>query len=352
MKIGLGLYRQMLNRDHFRFARQAGCTHVVAHLLDYRKDQFLDPDRRPPDPANPRDLWTEEQLTDLKTGVNAEGLVLEAIENFEPAHWSDILLDGPRKIEQIEDIKTMIRRVGKVGIPIIGYDFSIAGVWGHIQGSWARGGATALGFSQKHGPRETLIPKGEVWNVIYDPEAPSGDIGEVTSEQIWMRYEEFLKAVVPVAEEAGVRLAAHADDPPLPTLRGTARLVYQPHMYQRVLDIVPSTANALEICMGTTQTMTEGDIYDVLATYSRKKAIAYVHFRNVRGQVPEYREVFLDEGDIDMVKALRVLHDNGYDGLLVPDHTPHMTCSAPWHAGMTYALGYMQAALRIIETGG
>ena len=79
--------------------------------------------------------------------------------------------------------------------------------------------------------------------------------------------------------------------------------------------------------------------------------IAYVHFRNVRGKVPEYHEVFVDEGDVDMVRALRLYHRNGYDGVIIPDHTPQMDCAAPWHAGMAYALGWMRAAIRLVQEG-
>ena len=73
-----------------------------------------------------------------------------------------------------------------------------------------------------------------------------------------------------------------------------------------------------------------------------------MHFRNVKGKVPNYYEVFVDEGDIDMIEILRILHRNQYKGVLIPDHTPQMTCDAPWHAGMAYALGYMRAALAMI----
>jgi mannonate dehydratase len=90
-------------------------------------------------------------------------------------------------------------------------------------------------------------------------------------------------------------------------------------------------------------------MYDVIDRYAATGRIGYIHFRNVRGKVPNYVEVFVDEGDVDMVRALRVLHKNGYDGVLIPDHTPSMSCAAPWHAGMAYALGYMRAAIRIIE---
>jgi mannonate dehydratase len=261
-----------------------------------------------------------------------------------------VLLDGPRRSEQIEGIKTTIRRVGRAGIPVMGYNFSIAGVWGHVEGPFARGGAVSVGFLGPEGPRETPIPQGQVWNMVYDPDAPAGDIGPVTSEQLWSRLGRFLDEVVPVAEEAGVRLALHPDDPPMPTLRGTARLVYQPHLYQHVLDLKPSRSNALEFCIGSIAEMAEGDVYEALDTYSRQDAIAYVHFRNIRGKVPSYREVFIDEGDVDMHRALQVLQRNGYDGVLIPDHTPQMSCQAPWHAGMAYALGYMRAALRSINS--
>jgi mannonate dehydratase len=353
MKLGLGLYRRMLTAENFRFARQAGCTHIVAHLVDYFQENRIhgtDGEGRTWGiTRNQSRLWTEDELKDLKAAINAEGLELAAIENFDPSHWHDILLDGPRRAEQIEGIKTILRRLGRAGIPVMGYNFSIAGVWGHVEGPFARGGAMSVGFLGPEGPHETPIPNGQVWNMIYDPDASPGTVGTVTSEQLWSRLERFLNEVVPVAEEAGVRLALHPDDPPMPTLRGTARLVYQPHLYQRVLDFKPSYANALEFCIGSLAEMTEGDVYEAIDTYSRRNAIAYVHFRNIRGKVPSYREVFIDEGDVDMIKALRILHRNGYDGVLIPDHTPQMSCAAPWHAGMAFALGYMRAALQAIQ---
>jgi mannonate dehydratase len=292
--------------------------------------------------------WTLQELRELKAAINAEGLELEAIENFDPSHWHDILLDGPKKQEQLENVKVLIRRLGQAGIPCMGYNFSIAGVWGHVVGPFARGGAESVGFLGPEGPEETPIPKGMVWNMVYDSAAPEGTIGAVTHEQLWQRLADFLTAVVPVAEEAGVRLALHPDDPPMPTLRGAARLVYQPDMYQRVLDIIPSPANGIEFCAGSVAEMTAGNVYDAIDRYSRQDRIGYVHFRNVKGKVPRYHEVFVDEGDVDMIRVLRILTWNHYRGVLIPDHTPQMTCAAPWHAGMAFALGYMRAAMTMI----
>ena len=350
MKLGLGLYRHMLTRESFQFARQAGATHIVAHLVDYFRGGSRNPrDNQPTGTehgwgraGDPNQLWTLEELNALKQSVEAEGLKLEAIENFDPAHWYDVLLDGPRKKEQLENIKTIIRRLGETGIPIMGYNFSIAGVCGRTHAPYARGGAMSVGME---GAFDAPMPNGMVWNMIYDPDAPAGTVPSITPDELWKRFGEFLSVVVPVAEQAGVTLALHPDDPPMPAMRGQPRLVYQPQLYQRVVDLHPSPANALEFCLGSLAEMTEGDIYGAVDEYSRQRKLAYVHFRNVTGKVPQYRETFLDDGDIDMIRVLRILKKNGFDGVLIPDHTPQMSCEAPWHAGMAYAMGYMRAAM-------
>lgn len=349
MQLGLGLYRHMLTPENFRFARQAGASAIVAHLCDY----FAEGPRIPTTDeqgwgmaGRGLEIWEPDSLRALKDSVEAEGLALAAVENLDPVLWYDVLLDGPRRQAQLETVKRIIRTFGEVGIPILGYNFSLAGVWGHVEGPYARGGAETVAFLGPDGPAETPIPNGVVWNMIYDPDAPPGEPLTVSAEQLWQRLDDFLAAVLPVAEDAGVQLALHPDDPPLPTLRGTARLVYQPSLYQKLLDMHPSPANKLEFCIGSLAEMTEGDIYEVVDIYSRQNALAYVHFRNVRGKVPRYYEVFVDEGDVDMLRVIRILHANGYEGVVIPDHTPQMACPAPWHAGMAFALGYMRAAIQ------
>ena len=355
MKLGLGLYRQMLTRENFRFAKQAGATHIVAHLVNY----FAEADQLSTASGDEvwgyahahEAIWSYEELNSLRQSIEAEGLTLAAIENFNPALWYDILLDGRRKQEQIENVKTTIRNVGRAGIPCIGYYFSLAGVWGRTEIQSARGQAIGVGFIESQTPPQTPIPNGTIWNMIYDADAPTGFVGQVTHEEIWARLEDFLTNVIPVAEEAGVRLASHPDDPPLPELRGTARLVTQPQHYQQLLDIVPSHHNALEMCLGTISEMRDGefDLYEAVDRYSQQEKIAYIHFRNVRGKVPNYEEVFVDEGDIDMFRVLQILHRNQFDGVLIPDHTPQITCDAPWHAGMAHALGWMKASIDAIQ---
>ncbi len=358
MKIGLGLYRHMLTRDYYDFARQAGCTHVVVHLVDYfNQGGASNPRNNQPSggkyepwgmAGDPDKLWTVEELTNLRREIEEAGLVLAAIENLDPAHWHDILLDGPQRPRQIEKVKTIIRRMGEAGIPVLGYNFSLAGVCGRVSAPLGRGHAVTLGMD---GPAEDVpIPNGMIWNMVYDPNAPKGTLPSISHEELWRRLERFLADVVPVAEQSGVRLAAHPDDPPMPTMRRQPRLVYQPAMYQRLIDLAPSRSNALELCVGTLAEMTEGDIYDAVDRYSKQGKIAYIHLRNVVGKVPSYRETFIDEGDVDMLRILTILANNGFDGVVIPDHTPQMTCAAPWHAGMAHTIGFILAAEAMLKT--
>lgn len=355
MKLGLGLYRHQLNPEHYRFAKQCGCTHLVVHLVDYFKssrsnqpgDQPVGDDTGWGYAGDPDKLWTFEELAALRQEINAAGLELEAIENFDPAHWHDVLLDGPKKEQQLENVKTIVRHLGRAGIPIMGYNFSIAGVAGRVKGNFARGAAEAVGMA---GPFDKPLPNGMVWNMIYDRHAPPGNAPTATPEQLWQRLKDFLDAVIPVAEEAGVTLAAHPDDPPLPTVRGQPRLVHQPHLYQKLIDLKPSPRNALEFCVGTLAEMTEGNIYDVVDHYSRQGKLGYVHLRNVRDKVPHYKETFIDDGAVDVLRVLRILKQNGFNGVVIPDHAPQMACAAPWHAGMAYALGFLKAGISQLET--
>ncbi|WP_411334020.1 mannonate dehydratase [Metabacillus indicus] len=336
MKLGLGLYQRMLTKENFRFAKQVGCTHIVAHLTDYHTVP-LDLDLHDK-------VYSLENLQRLKREMNEEGVEFHAIENFCPAHWYDVLLDGPKKQEQMERLKSIVRNMGEVGIPVLGYNFSIAGVWGLTEEHAARGKARTAVF---HNPEHTPIPMGTVWNMQYDFQPAEGHLQKITAEDLWSRLDYFLGELLPVAEEAGVILAAHPDDPPLKEVRGHSRLVYKPELFQKLLDLHPSKNSRLEFCLGTIQEMADGDVYEAIEKYA--DSIGYIHFRNVRGKVPHYDEVFVDEGDIDMIKALRILKERNYEGVLIPDHTPATECDAPWHAGMAYALGYMKAAISSLE---
>jgi mannonate dehydratase len=344
----------MLNEEHYKFAKQCGATHIVVHLVDYFGNEKNDK-KETNQPVGEKDgwgmagdgsLWTLKELVEIKKQINAHGLIWEAIENFDPGMWYDVLLDGPKKAEQIKQLKEQIRTVGKAGIPVFGYNFSLAGVSSRIKGPFARGGAISVGMEAVD---NRPVPNGMVWNMQYNADAPEGSLPIIQHEELWSRLKFFLDELVPVAEEAGVKLAAHPDDPPAPYVRQTPRLVYQPHLFQRLIDTKPSTANCLEFCLGSIAEMTEGNVYEATDQYTKQNKVAYIHFRNVIGKVPAYKEVFVDEGDIDMIRILRILKKNNFQGVLIPDHTPLINCLAPWHAGMAYAMGYMKAAITLIK---
>jgi len=356
MKLGLGLYRDILTAENVRFAKQCGATHIVAHIPgNFTKGKkiitsdlagagfgYSDGD----DP-----IWSYEGLRDLKAMVNSEGMELEALENFAPAHWYDVLLDGPKKKQQMEHLKQIIRDVGRVGIPIMGYCFTVAGTWGRTEAPRARGKSMSVGFDN---PVQPPIPAGMVWNMVYDADLfdadnPKGVVPPVSAQEIWQRFGDFVGEMMPVAEEAGVKLALHPDDPPLPALRGASRLVYSQNDYQRVLDLSSSPANTMEFCVGTLSEMPNADIYDMVDRYSKTGRIGYVHFRNVQGKAPNYHEMWIDDGDTDMIRVMEILKRNQFDGVLIPDHTPLLNCEGPWHAGMAYTLGYMKAVLAMLE---
>jgi len=351
MKIGLGLYRHMLVDENFRFAKQCGVTDIVAHLTDYFSDQPRLPGSEDGTwgyaNAGISD-WTRAGLRQLKDRINAHGLQLAALENFNPAHWHDVLLGGPKRDAQLDFIRDVIRDMGAVGIPVMGYNFSIAGVWGWRRGPFARGEAESVGLIENDELLGVPIPKGTVWNMVFDRNAPEGCLETVDGDRLWQNLEYFLNAVLPVAEEAGVTLAAHPDDPPLPTMRGHARLVYQPRFYDKLFSLRSSHANRAELCIGSLAEMSEtNDIYADVERWSRENRVGYVHLRNVKGKVPSYREVFIDEGDVDVLRIVSILKSSGFSGVVIPDHTPQLSCEAPWHAGMAFALGYMNAAFKV-----
>ena len=349
MRLGMGLYKESFTDDNLSFVQQAGCTDLVIHLTDYFKGINPSISRGELDGwgnCEHSPLWTEEELNYYVETAKKYNLNIEAIENFNPFFYYDILLDGPKKKEQIEDLKTLIRRIGKAGIKCIGYNFSMAGVWGWGRGPYARGNANSVRFNANEFDINQAIPDGMVWNMRYRKINGNETIAPISIEEVWERVAYFLTELIPVAEESNVKLAAHPDDPPMPSLRQTSRLVNLPEKYYDLFNIIDSPSNTAEYCLGSIQEMAHGDIYSLTEDLVQKQKVGYIHFRNVKGKVPHYTEVFVDEGDIDMKRIIAILNKHSYQGILIPDHTPDLCCSAPWHAGMAFALGYIKALMQ------
>lgn len=355
IKVGMHLSGDRLNRDNAKFAAQLGITHVVVNIGRYR----LAADPRPymdgetvgplPGDCSREMLWDYDYMRDVSAMLSEYGLKIAALENFAPNFWSDVLLDGPKKQEQMDGLKRLVRDAGRAGIPVIGYNFSLAGVWGWRRQPRGRGGAMTSVFDIDGFNPNLPIPDGIIWNMRYRKARDGARPVTVSDQQLWERLAWFLEQLVPVAEEAGVKLAAHPDDPPVETLRGTARLVNEPVKYERLLSIVDSPANALEFCIGSLQEMPGSNVYDLTRHYARTGKIAYIHFRNVRGKVPHYEETFIDDGDLDMAEIVRILRDENFEGVMVPDHVPDIHSGAAWHAGMAYTVGYMRALVALAD---
>ncbi len=357
MKLGFGLYSQMLDEEHFRFAKQCGATEVVIHLTQYFQQPTGGQGKVNQPLENPGGYWgvaganahlyEREELERLKERVEKHGLRWAAIENLDPALWYDVLLDGPEKERQLDDLCRIIEGMGAVGIPVLGYNFSLAGVYGRVKGPYARGKALSVGMEGEVDP--SPMPDGVIWNMKVEGLEGSSRRTQISTAELWERLEAFLGRILPVAESSGVALALHPDDPPVERLRDTPRMVNHPDLYQRLIELNPSPANQLEYCVGTLAEMPEGDLYDATERYAAAGRIGYVHLRNIVGKAPHYHEVFIDEGDVAVRRVLEILHRNGFSGVIIPDHSPLMECGAPWHAGMAYAMGYLRATIGSLQ---
>lgn len=139
--------------------------------------------------------WSYENLLELRERVEAAGLRLNAIENVPVSFYDDIMLGGDRQEEQMEHMKTTVRNMGRAGIPIFGYHWMPSGVW-RTGTEPVRGGASGTAFDID--AADTALTHGR----------------EYTEEELWENYEYFLEELLPVAEEAGIKLCLHPNDPP------------------------------------------------------------------------------------------------------------------------------------------
>ena len=283
--------------------------------------------------------WDLVSLLNVKSRLESFGLQIAGIENIPESIWRDARVGGPQRDKQIEDVLQIIRDLGRVGVPIFAYNWSpIINVWGHWrqgQSGGGRGGAGVKSFD---------------YDLVRD--APPTEVGEISAEEIFQNHVYFLKAAVPVAEQANVKLAVHPNDPPVPVLRGLGRHLISVEGYQRILDAVPSPYNGLEFCQGTVIEFADVGgqrLPDVIRHFGRQGKIFFVHFRNIKGKVPKFDEVFQDDGDADSYEAIKAYLEVGFDGPIRPDHSPHIAGDTKGRIGMGYSVGYMRAMIDAVK---
>jgi mannonate dehydratase len=291
------------------------------------------------------DNWSVDSLTRLRERVERFGVRLDMVplplssSYIARAENPHIMMGkGPERDREIDQICQMIRNVAKAGIPAVKYNLTVLGVvrTGRTPG---RGGATYSTF-------------------VYDKlkqEPPPAETGPVGADEMWERITYFLKRVVPVAEEHKVRLCCHPHDPAMPRdtgYRGVHRVLGSVDGLKRFVDIAPSKYHGLNFCQGTVAEMLPEpakEIYDVIRYFGERGKIFNVHFRNIKGGFLNFQETFIDNGDVDMLRALRVYKDVGYDGMIMPDHVPQIEGDTGGAQAFAFSFGYIQALIQLVN---
>jgi mannonate dehydratase len=314
-----------LTDEFLTYGRQLGATDVVGGTHELGKD---------------RGYYDFNDLMWQKQKIVVAGLRWAVLEGV-PAEWCHkIKLGLPGRDEQIDNWCRSLRNMGEAGIPVLGYFFSLRSRPGNFglrtsRSTLSRGGAVVTSFDYE------LIKgaKGDYW----DP--PVTHVDEITDDEIWANHEYFLKAVIPVAEEAGVKMGLHPDDPPISPIAGVARVFRSHDALKKHIELVPSDYNGLGFCHGTISEM-DGDVKDAIRYFGERGKIFYVHFRSVSGTVPAFTETFIDEGHADVRESMRAFKEVGFDGAMIDDHVPKLVVDTEQsHVAHAYAMGYMKSLL-------
>ena len=275
-------------------------------------------------------------LLATKTKIEAHGLKIVGIEGFLPIEKIKTGTDTDGA--ELRAMKVLIEQMGEAEIPLLCYNFMAGTDWVRTRlDAPERGGARVTAFSLDEAEKAMSLNSVET-SISTDP---------ISAEVLWENLEALLKELIPVAEKAGVTLAMHPDDPPLPEFSGKARIMNSVENFERLFALVPSERNAMCFCQGTFATMG----VDIPTTIDRLgNHIAYVHFRDVRGTAESFVETFHDNGPTDMAAAIRSLKNAGFTGPIRPDHVPEMEGDADGEPGYTmlgrlFAFGYIRGLL-------
>ena len=284
--------------------------------------------------------WEESQIRSIMDTLKTGGLTLG---NMMISGFRNTLYGRPGRDEEIEKVRQSIRAAGRAGLPVIEYNFyAHRAVEGYYEETGRAGaGMTAFDYDRVKGL------------------APLPSEGTHTLDEMWGNITYFLKAVVPVAEECGVRLALHPNDPPAPISRGSEQIMGSVEGWKHLIEIVPSKSNGITFDCGVTQEMGH-DPVEVCRYFGTRDRINHVHFRNVQVRVPneKYTEVFLDEGQINMFAVMKELIRQKYPRLVFPEHPraldadrelPDFKSGYPGggaYAGLVYNVGYTRAMLQ------
>jgi mannonate dehydratase len=286
---------------------------------------------------------TYEGFVKMKAMVEKEGLKVWNIGNRDVHNMEEVTLNLPGRDAKIEAYKQYLRNLSKAGIFYTTYAHMGNGIWSSEREE-TRGGASARALNLASGEA-----KGH-WNgKVFKGPLTHGRV--YTEDEIWDNYDYFIKQVVPVAEEVGVRIGVHPDDPPVPELGGVPRCIFSSFDgYKRALEIADSPNVGICLCVGCWLEGGEGMGKDVLETiryFGERGKIWKVHFRNVNEPLPHFVETFMDDGYMEMYKVMKALREVNFDGALIADHVPQMVGGR--RVGLAYSIGYMKALLERVN---
>ena len=284
--------------------------------------------------------WREEQLRSIMNRLKAGGL---ALGNLMIEGFPNTLYGRSGRDEEIEKVEHSIRAAGRAGLPVVEYNF-----YAHrlVEGYYAVKGRGGAGL--------TAFDYARVKNL---PPLPAEGVHSL--DEMWSNITYFLKAVVPVAQASGVRLALHPNDPPAPLSRGSGQIMATLAGWKRLIEIVPGKSNGITFDCGVTREIGEDPIA-VCRYFGERDRINHVHFRNVRVEVPseKYVEVFIDEGQVDMFAVMKELVRLRYPRLVYPEHPRGLDADrgrpgfksyysgGGGYTGFAYNVGYARAMLQ------
>jgi mannonate dehydratase len=321
----LGTQFRARDDDDYRIMAQLGITHVCA-----------DP------PGNPHD-WTFDILKAHKEKLESFGLSVQMVQLplssrvIEKQHSQDILMAGPERDRQIDSICRLIENVAAAGIPAVKYNLNIIGI-PRTELETGRGGSRNEAFrwqKAEQGAEPTIA-------------------GTLSEDENWERIDYFLERVIPVAESSRVRLACHPHDPYTPPgYRGVTRVLGTVEGLKKFVLMRENPYHGLNFCQGSIGEMLDDpsqEIDEVIRWFGERKKIFNVHFRNIQGGKLSFKEVFPDEGDMDMWRSMQLYAELGYPYMIMPDHVPVISGKDPENTAFAFTYGYIAAMLQVLSS--
>lgn len=300
--------------DDLQFVRQLGVHHVYTWVEDDQRDY--------------------EYLATLRQQVEAAGLTLFNAGNISLGKSANIHLALPDRDRDIDQFARLIRNLGRAGIFTTTFTWEPDQVWS-TQNEPTRGGAAARAVDM----------------AVLDKRPPTHG-RTFSTDEIWDNFTYFIRRIIPVAEEVGVRLALHPNDPPVPAVAGVPCLIHSFADYERAFEIGDSDYLGMEFCTGCWLEGGDqfGNMLEAIRYFARRGKIFIAHFRNVSAPLPHFVETFVDGGYMDMPLAMKAFIEADYRGTMILDHTPRFTPAAGPAAATAYAIGYMKALLERAKT--